>query len=637
MYLTKYSTYDRTRMKAYTLPVSYVVYDLETSDLFEDKNGKPIEGSQIVEFGAVKVIDGVVVETFNRRCSIEGHMSPGATKVNKITDAMLLGEPPHDEVFKQFLTFVDGLPLIGYNNNNFDDKFLDREAGRLGLEVPSERRDVRIDLHGSAKNHFALKDDCRLYGVANKNPHKGLSDALATQELFEKMKTEWRDNSTDCRDVYVEPKTKELAGEIICFTGTTNLHPKRPCMDIARAHGAELTNAVVQHDTPINKRPTLVVYLDEREGEAITLADEYGIKVLSGNDFLESVRYPTNRPIRYIAAVHSFAAFDFSDKKFSFANSLTTLDPFEGYQLVAERGGIGLGAKANGTSSRQADFLVVTDDLVLGARRASYVDNAISRGTSVIGESDFWDMMHIELAAKDIADHWVIVDDALDGGKIDVSNQPAWDGTVAPYKLFIQHGTAKSTHAGGWKIVACGFLTDEETNDEPHYGSAISVKKDAIQWTSWGNPMLGGDFCGVGANIGKVIVRDRYAPKSCKFLFDGLQRCVEFDLSGLDTSEATDMRGMFRGCSSVKYFMTTDRFKTSNVTDMSEMFFGCINAQVINCIGWDLSKVTTMYMMFENSPAAVLFDDANVPVPEHIDTTRMFDTTPKSGKWLRRI
>lgn len=358
---------------------------------------------------------------------------------------------------------------------------------------------------------------------------------------------------------------------------------------------------------------------------------------------------------------------DIESRSFSFATGLLTLDSFEGYQLVRERVGIPVEVRSNAVRPG-TDYFVVTDALADGSKQAKYVEKAKDAGVTVIGEMAFWKMVGIELSPEGVADHWVVVDTnmesmqrtwesrlrkASEDGNLDkkargvlsevatwarsnamTENKPSWDDSVAPYTLFIQHGSAKSTSLGGWNIIACGFLSgDEQFSD--NVGSITrlldgtivmdTLNRNAVPWAEWRN------------DIGKVIVTDRYAPSSCAYLFDGLPRCAEYDLLGLDTSNATTMRAMFRGSASVDYFMTTDRFKTGNVTNMSEMFFGCINARVINCIGWDLSKVETMYMMFENSPAAVLFDDMNVPIPNGINTDRMFDTKPKEGRWLRRI
>ncbi len=358
---------------------------------------------------------------------------------------------------------------------------------------------------------------------------------------------------------------------------------------------------------------------------------------------------------------------DIEGRSFSFASGLLTLDPFEGYELVRERGGTAAEVRSNAVKSG-TDYFVVTDALADGTRQAKYVDKAREAGVGIIGETVFWKMVGIELGPEDVADHWVVVDTnmesmqrtwesrlrkASEDGDLDkkargvlsevatwarsnamTENKPSWDGSVAPYTLFIQHSSAKSTSLGGWNIIACGFLSGDEQFAD-NVGSITrlpdgtivmdTLNRNAVPWAEWRN------------DIGKVIVTDRYAPSSCAYLFDGLPRCAEYDLLGLDTSNATTMRAMFRGSASVDYFMTTDRFRTSTVTDMSSMFFGCIGARVINCIGWDISKVETMESMFENSPAAVLFDENNVPIPERIDTSRMFDTAPKQGRWLRRV
>lgn len=302
----------------------------------------------------------------------------------------------------------------------------------------------------------------------------------------------------------------------------------------------------------------------------------------------------------------------FAGKSFKFSKGLVTMDPYEGSKTVELLGGI--------VAESSPGYLVVSDQAADAETPPKYVENARQKGIVVLSESSFRSMAGMAEQKIGIADRWVVVDDYLEEGKIDVSNSPGWDGTVPKYKLFIQCGTAKTTSAGGWRVVDCG-----ELSLTGYTSGNFSGANNPVPWGRWRN------------DIGAVVVRDKYAPTSCEWLFDGLVYCTKFDLSGLDTSRATSMRGMFRGCSSIDYFMATDRFDTSNVTSMSEMFFGCINAQVINCIGWDLSSVNSMYMMFENSPAAVLFDDANIPIPERIDSRRMFDSGPREGRWLKRI
>ena len=50
---------------------------------------------------------------------------------------------------------------------------------------------------------------------------------------------------------------------------------------------------------------------------------------------------------------------------------------------------------------------------------------------------------------------------------------------------------------------------------------------------------------------------------------------TSIDLSAFDTSEVTNMGGMFTGCSSLTN-LDVSNFDTSKVTNMSNMFLNCM-------------------------------------------------------------
>ena len=106
-------------------------------------------------------------------------------------------------------------------------------------------------------------------------------------------------------------------------------------------------------------------------------------------------------------------------------------------------------------------------------------------------------------------------------------------------------------------------------------------------------------------------------------MFLGCSSLTEIDLSHFDTSQVTNMNGMFMECSSLTALdlssfntakvtnmgamfsdcssLTTldlSTFDTSKVTDMSYMFMVCSNLTTLNLSHFDTSKVTTMYKMF---------------------------------------
>ena len=87
------------------------------------------------------------------------------------------------------------------------------------------------------------------------------------------------------------------------------------------------------------------------------------------------------------------------------------------------------------------------------------------------------------------------------------------------------------------------------------------------------------------------------------------------DLSGWDTSNVTDMGDMFSGCSSLTS-LDVSNFNTSNVTSMSGMFSGCSSLTSLDLSGWDTSKVTDMSYMFANGDLSSIdlsgWDTSNV-------------------------
>lgn len=108
--------------------------------------------------------------------------------------------------------------------------------------------------------------------------------------------------------------------------------------------------------------------------------------------------------------------------------------------------------------------------------------------------------------------------------------------------------------------------------------------------------------------IGRVVVSDPWAPGSCRYLFDGLSECGEFDLLNLDTSRADSLEGMFRGCSAMRDMLDADRFDVSSVEDVSYMFMNCLNLRAVSIAGWDTRAVTEVEGMFSGCKAYVLAD-----------------------------
>ena len=96
----------------------------------------------------------------------------------------------------------------------------------------------------------------------------------------------------------------------------------------------------------------------------------------------------------------------------------------------------------------------------------------------------------------------------------------------------------------------------------------------------------------------KISFLDKVVPENIEYWFDSLTNLTTIEnMNNLDTSNVTDMSGMFSRCSSLTSINLTG-LDTSNVTHMSGMFFGCSSLTSINLTGLDTSNVTDMIGMF---------------------------------------
>ena len=89
-------------------------------------------------------------------------------------------------------------------------------------------------------------------------------------------------------------------------------------------------------------------------------------------------------------------------------------------------------------------------------------------------------------------------------------------------------------------------------------------------------------------------------PISCFCWFAGFEKLIKIvGLENLNTSNVTNMNGMFYGCSNLTS-LDVCGFNTSKVTDMSNMFCGCFNLTSLDIRGFNTSKLANVEYMFVN-------------------------------------
>jgi DNA polymerase-3 subunit alpha (Gram-positive type) len=160
---------------------TYVVFDLETTGL------KP-ERCEIIEVGAVKLINGEVVDRFQTFVNDGGIVPPNITQLTGITTAMLDGAPSSREVLGRFHEFCKGCCLVAHNAE-FDMGFVRFHSDRFGLKFENKYADTlmlsRYLMH-DLENH-KLDTLCEELGVVLKDHHRASDDAEATGGVFLKL------------------------------------------------------------------------------------------------------------------------------------------------------------------------------------------------------------------------------------------------------------------------------------------------------------------------------------------------------------------------------------------------------------------------------------------------------------------
>ena len=107
------------------------------------------------------------------------------------------------------------------------------------------------------------------------------------------------------------------------------------------------------------------------------------------------------------------------------------------------------------------------------------------------------------------------------------------------------------------------------------------------------------------------------APMNTSYIFRNLNQVTEIqNITNLNTSNVTNMQGMFYRCQSLQQ-LPIRTFNTSNVTDMSFMFYDCNQLYKLDLSNFDTSKVTTMRAMFYGASGMEILD------VRHFDTSNV--------------
>ena len=104
----------------------------------------------------------------------------------------------------------------------------------------------------------------------------------------------------------------------------------------------------------------------------------------------------------------------------------------------------------------------------------------------------------------------------------------------------------------------------------------------------------------------------------------------QIDLTALDTTGVTSMKGLFSWNANLASITFGDRFDTSQVTDMSEMFYRCQKLQTLDLSRFDTSRVEKMTSMFDTATVQNLVLPTGFVGSATTNTATMFNSAKVS-------
>lgn len=169
---------------------SFVSFDIETSGTYGAGNGD--SPAEITEIGAVKVVNGEVIDKFDMLCNPGRKIVPRIAKLTNITDEMVKDAPSVAEVIREFASYVGNLPLVGHNIKSSDLHYISRAASKAGVHLENSFFDTYLYAKQFQQSMgwetVKLEYLSQYFGISQPSAHRAWCDAEANVGVYFKLK-----------------------------------------------------------------------------------------------------------------------------------------------------------------------------------------------------------------------------------------------------------------------------------------------------------------------------------------------------------------------------------------------------------------------------------------------------------------
>lgn len=161
--------------------LSFTAFDIETTGLPRNSN--------IIELGAVKVVNGVITDSFNELIDPQIPIPSRITYLTGISNSMVRGCDTIDKVLPRFVQFADDDILLGHNIVSFDCPIVRHWANIHGIFIKNDVFDTLRHLRSRCKpfpgmTSKSLEYLCDYFDIEADTHHRAAADAEITAKLY---------------------------------------------------------------------------------------------------------------------------------------------------------------------------------------------------------------------------------------------------------------------------------------------------------------------------------------------------------------------------------------------------------------------------------------------------------------------